>query len=143
MACLACTGYMRWRALAGRGGTPHAAASADLDVSVPTCCLDMCALQGVSAQLMQLQVCSAVAACAARTLGARKTRGGWGAQPLHPATCVGTCLLWNYEEVLAVLRGAGNVVATFSGHTHRVQTLTLITARIAGRLNVAHLHNTF
>jgi hypothetical protein len=24
-----------------------------------------------------------------------------------------------------VLRGAGNVVATFSGHTHRVQTLTL------------------
>jgi len=55
----------------------------------------------------------------------RARRGAPGAQPLHPATCIGTCLLWNYEEVLSVLRGAGNVVATFSGHTHRVQTQTL------------------
>ena len=46
------------------------------------------------------------------------------AQPLHPGTCVGTCLLWNYEEVLQVLQEAGNVVATFSGHTHRVRTDT-------------------
>ncbi|KAK9830612.1 hypothetical protein WJX81_005299 [Elliptochloris bilobata] len=39
--------------------------------------------------------------------------------PLHPDTCVGTCLIWNYEEVLRVLQAAGNVVATFAGHTHR------------------------
>ena len=35
---------------------------------------------------------------------------------------MGTCLLWNYEAVLQVLQAAGNVVATFSGHTHRVRT---------------------
>jgi hypothetical protein len=34
-----------------------------------------------------------------------------------------------------VLRGAGNVVATFSGHTHRVQTLDLKPARTADHLN--------
>ena len=34
---------------------------------------------------------------------------------------MGTCLLWNYDEVLEVLQAAGNVVATFSGHTHRVR----------------------
>ena len=43
------------------------------------------------------------------------------AQPLHPDTCVGTCLLWNYEEVLGELQAAGNVVATLAGHTHRVR----------------------
>ena len=45
------------------------------------------------------------------------------AQPLHPETCVGTCLLWNYEEVLRALQAAGNVVATLAGHTHRVRRL--------------------
>ncbi|KAK9808721.1 hypothetical protein WJX72_002505 [[Myrmecia] bisecta] len=38
--------------------------------------------------------------------------------PLHPDTCLGTCLLWNYDEVLKVLQGAGNVAATFAGHIH-------------------------
>ena len=47
------------------------------------------------------------------------------AQPLHPETCVGTCLLWNYEEVLRVLQAAGNVVATLAGHTHRVRLFWL------------------
>ena len=47
------------------------------------------------------------------------------AQPLHPETCVGTCLLWNYEEVLRVLQDAGNVVATLAGHTHRVRLFWL------------------
>jgi len=31
-----------------------------------------------------------------------------------PAVSV-SCLMWNFEEVLAVLRAAGNVVATFAG----------------------------
>ena len=47
------------------------------------------------------------------------------AQPLHPETCVGTCLLWNYEEVLRVLQTAGNVVATLAGHAHRVRLFWL------------------
>ncbi|KAL0040214.1 hypothetical protein WJX77_000504 [Trebouxia sp. C0004] len=41
-----------------------------------------------------------------------------GHLPLHPGTCIGTCLLWNYEEVLQAIWDAGNVVATISGHTH-------------------------
>ena len=32
----------------------------------------------------------------------------------------GACLLWNYEEVLDICRAASNVVATISGHAHRV-----------------------
>lgn len=40
--------------------------------------------------------------------------------PLHPGTAYGPCLLWNYEEVLGVMHAAGNVVATFSGHSHQV-----------------------
>lgn len=40
--------------------------------------------------------------------------------PLHPETCVGTCLTWNYEEVLETLWEAGNVVATIAGHAHNV-----------------------
>ncbi len=39
---------------------------------------------------------------------------------LHPGTCPGACLLWNYEEVLQACWQAGNVVATFSGHAHEV-----------------------
>lgn len=35
-------------------------------------------------------------------------------------TAVGHCLLWNYEEVLEILRAAGNVAATFAGHAHKV-----------------------
>ena len=43
-----------------------------------------------------------------------------GHLPLHPDTCIGTCLLWNYEEVLQAIWNAGNVVATFAGHAHNV-----------------------
>lgn len=39
---------------------------------------------------------------------------------LHPATCLGACLLWNYEEVLALVREFTDVcVATFAGHAHQ------------------------
>ncbi|CAL8470374.1 g9916 [Coccomyxa elongata] len=37
---------------------------------------------------------------------------------LHPDTCPGACLLWNYQDVLQACWQAGNVVATFSGHAH-------------------------
>ena len=47
-----------------------------------------------------------------------------GHLPLHPGTCIGTCLLWNYEEVLQVIWDAGNVVATISGHAHNVSLCT-------------------
>ena len=40
--------------------------------------------------------------------------------PLHPGTCPGACLLWNYEEALKICREPGNVVATISGHAHQV-----------------------
>lgn len=43
-----------------------------------------------------------------------------GHLPLHPDTCIGTCLLWNYEQVLQAIWDAGNVVATFTGHAHNV-----------------------
>ena len=46
--------------------------------------------------------------------------------PLHPDTCPGACLLWNYQEVLEACWHAGNVVATFSGHAHEVQPAHLI-----------------
>ena len=36
--------------------------------------------------------------------------------------CAGACLLWNYEEVLALMHEAGSVVATFAGHAHNVGT---------------------
>ena len=42
-----------------------------------------------------------------------------GHLPLHPEACAAVCLLWNYEEVLEVLRDARCVVATLAGHTHR------------------------
>jgi 3',5'-cyclic AMP phosphodiesterase CpdA len=41
--------------------------------------------------------------------------------PLHPDTCPGACLLWNYEEVLQICGAAGNVVATFCGHAHEAR----------------------
>ena len=38
----------------------------------------------------------------------------------HPETCAPTCLMWNFEEVLAVLqRNADVVVLTLAGHAHR------------------------
>lgn len=42
-------------------------------------------------------------------------------QPLHPGTVPGCfkSLCWNYDEVLSVLRKAGNVVASFAGHAHQ------------------------
>ena len=48
-------------------------------------------------------------------------------QPLLPGTANPLCLLWNYDEVLAILRpfggagkrGRGTVVATLAGHSHR------------------------
>jgi manganese-dependent ADP-ribose/CDP-alcohol diphosphatase len=40
-------------------------------------------------------------------------------QPIHPGSSVGTCLVWNYKEVLATLREYKDVVlASFSGHAH-------------------------
>jgi len=40
--------------------------------------------------------------------------------PVMPGTCPNACLLWNFEEVLGVLRDASDVVvATFAGHTHQ------------------------
>lgn len=47
-----------------------------------------------------------------------------GHLPVHPGTCIGTCLLWNYEEVLQAIWDAGNVVATISGHAHHVSLCT-------------------
>jgi hypothetical protein len=47
-----------------------------------------------------------------------------GHLPLHPGTCIGTCLLWNYEQVLQAIWDAGNVVATISGHAHNVSMCT-------------------
>lgn len=49
--------------------------------------------------------------------------------PLHPDTCPGACLLWNYEEALDACREAGNVVATLSGHAHQVPPSSNGTAR--------------
>lgn len=39
---------------------------------------------------------------------------------MHPETCTGTTLLWNYEETMRLIQGAGNVAACFAGHTHKV-----------------------
>ncbi|KAL9185282.1 hypothetical protein ACHAXT_003059 [Thalassiosira profunda] len=41
-------------------------------------------------------------------------------QPLHPDSTWPTCLVWNYEEVLTILRSFNDVVAaSFSGHAHK------------------------
>lgn len=40
--------------------------------------------------------------------------------PIYPDTCPPACLVWNYEEVLAVLhKHPGVVVASIAGHTHQ------------------------
>ncbi len=51
--------------------------------------------------------------------------------PLFPGTCPGACLLWNYEEVLDICWGAGNVVATFAGHAHEVSAHNLLPDSLA------------
>ena len=48
--------------------------------------------------------------------------------PLHPDTCVGTCLLWNYEEILQAIWDSGNVVATMAGHAHKVSVMSATAA---------------
>lgn len=41
-------------------------------------------------------------------------------QPIHPGSTWPTCLIWNYDEILAVIRRYGDVVlASFSGHAHK------------------------
>ncbi|EED94287.1 hypothetical protein THAPSDRAFT_16656, partial [Thalassiosira pseudonana CCMP1335] len=41
-------------------------------------------------------------------------------QPIHPCSTFPTCLIWNYEDVLSILRKYSNVViASFSGHAHK------------------------
>ena len=42
---------------------------------------------------------------------------------VHPDTCTGTTLIWNYDEVMRIVQGAGNVVATLSGHAHAVRAV--------------------
>lgn len=44
-----------------------------------------------------------------------------GAAQMHPETCTGTTLLWNYEETMRFIQGAGNVAACLAGHTHKVR----------------------
>lgn len=40
--------------------------------------------------------------------------------PIYPDTCPPACLVWNYDEVLAVLQQQpGVVVASIAGHTHQ------------------------
>jgi manganese-dependent ADP-ribose/CDP-alcohol diphosphatase len=41
-------------------------------------------------------------------------------QPIHPGSSFPTCLVWNYDEILAVVRKYSDVViASFSGHAHK------------------------
>lgn len=41
-------------------------------------------------------------------------------QPIHPESSFPTCLVWNYDEVLDILRSYNDVVlASFSGHAHQ------------------------
>lgn len=41
-------------------------------------------------------------------------------QPIHPKSTWPTCLVWNYDEVLEILRSYNDVViASFSGHAHK------------------------
>ena len=40
-------------------------------------------------------------------------------QPIHPGSSSSICLMWNYDEVLAILREFNDiVVASFAGHAH-------------------------
>jgi len=38
--------------------------------------------------------------------------------PIQPGSCTSSCLLWNFEEVLAILHQHGNVAAYLAGHDH-------------------------
>jgi len=38
--------------------------------------------------------------------------------PFCPSGCDPICLLWNYQEVLNIINGSGNVIAVFPGHDH-------------------------
>ncbi len=41
-------------------------------------------------------------------------------QPIHPDSSFPTCLVWNYDDILAIVRKYADVViASFSGHAHR------------------------
>ncbi len=41
-------------------------------------------------------------------------------QPIHPGSSWPTCLVWNYDEVLDILRSYKDVIiASFSGHAHK------------------------
>ena len=41
-------------------------------------------------------------------------------QPIHPGSTWPTCLVWNYDEVLDILRSYKDVIiASFSGHAHK------------------------
>ena len=41
-------------------------------------------------------------------------------QPIHPDSTWPTCLVWNYDEILSIVRGYNDVViASFSGHAHK------------------------
>ena len=41
-------------------------------------------------------------------------------QPIHPDSTFPTCLIWNYEDVLSLIRRYSDVViASFSGHAHK------------------------
>jgi len=41
-------------------------------------------------------------------------------QPIHPKSTWPTCLVWNYDEILEVLRSYNDVIiASFSGHAHK------------------------
>ena len=41
-------------------------------------------------------------------------------QPIHPGSSWPTCLMWNYEDVLEIMRRYNDVIiASFSGHAHK------------------------
>jgi manganese-dependent ADP-ribose/CDP-alcohol diphosphatase len=41
-------------------------------------------------------------------------------QPIHPQSSFTTCLIWNYDDVLSIVRKYSDVViASFSGHAHK------------------------
>ncbi|KAL7535527.1 hypothetical protein ACHAXR_006544 [Thalassiosira sp. AJA248-18] len=41
-------------------------------------------------------------------------------QPIHPDSSYPTCLVWNYDEILTIVRKYNDVViASFSGHAHK------------------------
>ena len=41
-------------------------------------------------------------------------------QPIHPGSTWPTCLVWNYDEILDILRSYNDVIiASFSGHAHK------------------------